>query len=142
MPSSGQRVWRSSEHRCGPQMRTLAANAGSPVPRRECLDWLLIVGRRHLEAVLAEYVEHYNGFRPPAPPQPGAAAAPGAHRRRTGCQLSGGPPDASGRADQRVLAAGRLTERTAGARIRACQSADTPWGWAVRDAGWTPVAHR
>jgi putative transposase len=31
---------------------------------RECLDWLLIVGRRQLEAVLAEYVEHYNGFRP------------------------------------------------------------------------------
>jgi putative transposase len=32
--------------------------------RRECLDWLLIVGRRQLEAVLAEYVDHYNGFRP------------------------------------------------------------------------------
>jgi putative transposase len=32
--------------------------------RRECLDLLLIVGRRHLEAVLAEYVEHYNGHRP------------------------------------------------------------------------------
>jgi putative transposase len=32
--------------------------------RRECLDWLLIVNRRHLEAVLAEYVEHYNGHRP------------------------------------------------------------------------------
>jgi len=32
--------------------------------RRECLDWLLILGRGHLEAVLAEYVEHYNGFRP------------------------------------------------------------------------------
>ena len=32
--------------------------------RRECLDWLLTVGRRHLEAVLAEYVDHYNGFRP------------------------------------------------------------------------------
>jgi putative transposase len=32
--------------------------------RRECLDWLLIVGRRHLEEVLAEYVEHYNGHRP------------------------------------------------------------------------------
>jgi len=32
--------------------------------RRECLDWLLIVSRRHLEAVLAEYVEHYNGHRP------------------------------------------------------------------------------
>ena len=32
--------------------------------RRECLDWLSIVNRRHLEAVLAEYVEHYNGRRP------------------------------------------------------------------------------
>jgi len=32
--------------------------------RRECLDWLLVLGRRHLEAVLAEYVDHYNGFRP------------------------------------------------------------------------------
>ena len=32
--------------------------------RREGLDWLLIVNQRHLEAVLAEYVEHYNGFRP------------------------------------------------------------------------------
>ncbi len=32
--------------------------------RRECLDWLLLLGRRHLEAVLAEYVEPYNGFRP------------------------------------------------------------------------------
>jgi putative transposase len=41
--------------------------------RRECLDRMLILGRRHLEAVLAEYVEHYNahrhrslGQRPPA----------------------------------------------------------------------------
>jgi len=32
--------------------------------RRECLDWLLILGRRQLGAVLAEYVEHYNGYRP------------------------------------------------------------------------------
>src|SRR5262249_43571784 len=28
--------------------------------RRECLDWLLILGRRHLERVLGEYVDHYN----------------------------------------------------------------------------------
>ena len=28
------------------------------------LDRLLILGRRHLEAVLAEYVDHYNGHRP------------------------------------------------------------------------------
>jgi len=32
--------------------------------RRECLDHMLILGRRHLEAVLGEYVEHYNSHRP------------------------------------------------------------------------------
>jgi putative transposase len=32
--------------------------------RRECLDRLLVLGRRHLEVVLAEYVEHYNSHRP------------------------------------------------------------------------------
>jgi hypothetical protein len=32
--------------------------------RRECLDRMLILGRRHLEAVLAEYIEHYNSHRP------------------------------------------------------------------------------
>jgi putative transposase len=32
--------------------------------RAECLDWLLIVGRGHLEQVLRVYVEHYNGHRP------------------------------------------------------------------------------
>ena len=32
--------------------------------RRECLDRMLILGRRHLEAVLSEYVEHYNTHRP------------------------------------------------------------------------------
>ena len=32
--------------------------------RRECLDRTLILGRRHLEAVLAEYVEHDNAHRP------------------------------------------------------------------------------
>lgn len=32
--------------------------------RRECLDRVLILGRRHLEAVLAEYAAHYNSHRP------------------------------------------------------------------------------
>ena len=31
--------------------------------RHECLDWLLIVGERHLERVLDEYAEHYNAAR-------------------------------------------------------------------------------
>ncbi len=32
--------------------------------RAECLDWLLIVDRRHLEQVLRVYVDHYNRQRP------------------------------------------------------------------------------
>jgi hypothetical protein len=46
--------------------------------RVECLDWLLILGRRHLERVLRTYIAHYNRERPhralalhapqPAPP--------------------------------------------------------------------------
>jgi len=32
--------------------------------RQECLDWMLIWGRRHLEGVLDEYVRHYNEERP------------------------------------------------------------------------------
>jgi hypothetical protein len=32
--------------------------------RDECLDWLLILNRRHLERVLRVYVDHYNRERP------------------------------------------------------------------------------
>jgi len=32
--------------------------------RRECLDWTLVLSRRHLERVLREYVAHYNAKRP------------------------------------------------------------------------------
>ncbi len=32
--------------------------------RRECLDHMVIFGRGHLEAVLTEYLAHYNGHRP------------------------------------------------------------------------------
>jgi putative transposase len=45
--------------------------------RAECLDWLLIVGRRHLDQVLRVYVGHYNQHRPHRalglePPDPAA----------------------------------------------------------------------
>ena len=46
------------------------------LPRRECLDRLLIVGRRQLEHLLCAYVRHYNHARP--------------HRA-----LNLGPPDSS-----------------------------------------------
>jgi putative transposase len=32
--------------------------------RRECLDWLLILNRRHLEHVLRVFADHYNLHRP------------------------------------------------------------------------------
>jgi putative transposase len=43
--------------------------------RRECLDWLIILGECHLVQVLCEYFDHYNrarphralGLRPPEP---------------------------------------------------------------------------
>jgi putative transposase len=61
--------------------------------RAECLDWLLIVGRGHLEQVLRVYVEHYNvhrphralGLEPPDPPADLSVVRDGqpsrAHRR-------------------------------------------------------------
>jgi putative transposase len=64
--------------------------------RQECLDWMLIWGRRHLERVLDEYVRHDNHqrphrslrLRPPSgsgiesTPTPSAAAIAGRVRRR------------------------------------------------------------
>jgi putative transposase len=60
--------------------------------RTECLDWLLILSRRHLERVLHVYVGHYNHHRPHrglalAPPEPrpqleSVGSAVAAHVRR------------------------------------------------------------
>ncbi len=49
--------------------------------RRECLDRMLILGRRHLESVVHEYVDHYNCHRPhrslgQLPPAPKWTAPP------------------------------------------------------------------
>ena len=64
--------------------------------RAECLDWILVLGRKHLERVLRTYVAHYNRGRPhrglglevPEPP-PGDSASvhPGEVKRRD--QLGG-----------------------------------------------------
>jgi transposase InsO family protein len=32
--------------------------------RRECLDRILVLGRRHLESVLVDFIDHYNSHRP------------------------------------------------------------------------------
>jgi putative transposase len=57
--------------------------------RVECLDWLLILNRRHLERVLRVYIEHYNTHRPhralrlqpPQPREPAPSAIVGAIER-------------------------------------------------------------
>jgi putative transposase len=54
--------------------------------RRECLDRILIMNRRHLTQVLTDYVDHFNRHRPhrsldQRPPDGGAARAV---RPRTG----------------------------------------------------------
>jgi putative transposase len=54
--------------------------------RRECLDRLLILGRRHLERVVSVYAVHYHGYRPHrslGQRPPGREAAAG---RRTGTE--------------------------------------------------------
>jgi len=68
--------------------------------RRECLDWLIILGRGHLERVLGEYVDHYNRDRP----HRGLAAA--ASKWRCKPAECGGRDQSArevGRADSRVL---------------------------------------
>lgn len=53
--------------------------------RCECLDWMLIVNRAHLEAVPREYCKHYNKERAPSDPQPTTARCPRrSHNSREG----------------------------------------------------------
>jgi hypothetical protein len=76
--SEGARVVRAPYR--APQARAHAERWVGTV-RRECLDWLLIVGRRHLEQTLHEYVDHDNTARPH---QALGMRAPLAHGRPSG----------------------------------------------------------
>ena len=72
--------------------------------RGECLDWLLILGRRHLEHVLATYLTHYNRERPHRalalmPPE----------------AISGGDPPVAARIERRDLLGGLIHEYRAAA---------------------------
>ena len=74
--SDGIRIIRTPIR--APRANTFAERFVGTV-RRECLDRMLIFGRRHFEAVVHEYVEHYNGHRPhrslgQLPPQPRVVA--------------------------------------------------------------------
>ena len=65
--------------------------------RRECLDRLLILGRRHLEHVVTAYTLHYNEHRP--------------HRSLDQRPPLALPPPPSERAQGEVLALDRLRRR-------------------------------
>jgi transposase InsO family protein len=81
-------------------IRALNANAYAErwvgTLRRECLDWILIVNRRHLERVLSVYTAHYNRHRPhrslclqpPDEPTSAPGCTPIRHIHR--CELLGG----------------------------------------------------
>jgi transposase InsO family protein len=43
--------------------------------RRECLDWVIPLGERHLRRILKAWVAHYNGGRPHASLGPGILAS-------------------------------------------------------------------
>ena len=75
--------------------------------RRECLDHVLVIGRRHLERTVREYVRHYNSARPHralelAPPV------------GVSCEARGSPP-ASNEIRRRDLLGGLIHEYTAAA---------------------------
>jgi transposase InsO family protein len=58
--------------------------------RAECLDWLLIISRGHLEQALRIYVEHYNRHRPHRalglePPGPSAGLTRSGRLGEPGC---------------------------------------------------------
>lgn len=64
--------------------------------RRECLDSTLVIGRRHLERVVREYIAHYDDHRPHralgqhAPRAPTRPPRVAQLRRDDGCDRLGG----------------------------------------------------
>jgi putative transposase len=84
--SSGIRIVKTPVR--APQGNAIAERFVRTV-RGECLDWLLILNRRHLERVLRVFVDHYNTQRPhralklqpPQPPEPPPTATTGAIQR-------------------------------------------------------------
>jgi putative transposase len=59
--SGGMRIVKTPVR--APQANAIAERFVRTV-RAECLDWLLIVNRRHLERVLRVFIDHYNTQRP------------------------------------------------------------------------------
>jgi integrase-like protein len=56
-------VTGAGPRRCRAPQANAFAERWVRTARTECLDWLLIWNRRHLDKVLTVYVEHYNTAR-------------------------------------------------------------------------------
>lgn len=67
--------------------------------RRECLDFLIPLGERHVKRILREYIGHYNRGRPhsslgpgiPEPPQAEVPASPLRHKLPSGYRVTSKP---------------------------------------------------
>ena len=67
--------------------------------RRECLDFLIPLGERHLHRIVREWTEHYNKGRPhsslgpgiPEPPQATAPTGPHRHKLPDGYRVTAKP---------------------------------------------------
>jgi putative transposase len=77
--------------------------------RAECLDWLLIVGRGHLEQVLRIYVQHYNAHRPHR--APGLESPDPPARLTVLCQMTKPPSVAATCSAGCFTSTGKLHER-------------------------------
>ncbi|MFD8378467.1 integrase core domain-containing protein [Streptomyces sp. NPDC059679] len=91
--------------------RCLQANAHAErfvrTVRSEVTDRILIFGRRHLRAMLNEYIQHYNGRTPPQTTTPPATARP-PHRRSF--PRADQAPTAPRRPHQRIRTSGVETQ--------------------------------
>ena len=76
--------------------------------REDCLDHLLVVARRHLEVVLADYVRHYNRrgstrleqpIRRPAPSVPRGTIVRNASSKASSTKGAGGLPESASETD-------------------------------------------
>jgi putative transposase len=77
--------------------------------RSECLDWLLILNRRHLERVLRVYIDHYNHERPHRVLELTPRNKRSRHRHRLPRDP---PPRPARRPDPRVLPSRRMRPDT------------------------------
>ena len=109
MRSEGVRVVKTPVR--APQANAIAERWVRSV-RNECLDHVLVVGRRHLEQLLRGYVAHYNA-RAPAPLFGSCISCRVARGARLSTQLQRPPSGPARRADPRVLRGRRMSGRVA-----------------------------